>query len=150
LLPSDAWRTAEWVGSTGIGATTGGTIDLTLTGAVEPAAPRAFRRKLQAVDQLADGMRPDLELLVDELASNVVRHSGLGRDATMEMRVHIQPGHVRVEMRDPGRGFAAEMRRPGESGGYGLILVDRLASRWGIGDGPGGYVWFELDRPEGS
>jgi anti-sigma regulatory factor (Ser/Thr protein kinase) len=124
-------------------------IDLSLTVAVEPAAPSTLRRELRAVDQLADGMRPDLELLVTELASNVVRHSGLGHAATMEMRLHIQPGHVRVEMRDQGRGFQAPhgtTRSSDEASGYGLVLVDRIATRWGIGDGPGGYVWFELDE----
>jgi anti-sigma regulatory factor (Ser/Thr protein kinase) len=66
-----------------------------------------------------------LELLVTELASNVVRHSGLGHDARMEMHVRIEPGQVRVEVHDKGRGFPAarEMcRRPDEVGGNGLQL----------------------------
>lgn len=128
-------------------------IDLQFTLGVEPMAASSLRRELRAVDQLADGMRPDLELLVTELASNVVRHSGLGSDDTMELRVHIEPRHVRVEMRDGGRGFPPvrePRRRPGEFGGYGLELVERIATQWGTGEGPGGYVWFELDEPADS
>ena len=98
-------------------------------------------------------MRPDLELLVTELASNVVRHSGLGSDDEMEMCVQIEPRHVRVEMRDRGRGFPAlrDVRKgPEAASGHGLHLVEQIATQWGIGDGPGAYVWFELDEPAGS
>ena len=95
-------------------------------------------------------MRPDLELLVTELASNVVRHSGLGAGDTMELRVHIEPRHVRVEMRDGGRGFPSTRLPTGlprAFRGHGLQLVEQIATRWGTGDGLGGYVWFELDEP---
>jgi anti-sigma regulatory factor (Ser/Thr protein kinase) len=127
--------------------------DLRFSLAVEPAAPSALREELRAVDELADGMRPDLELLVTELVTNVVRHSGLGSKDSMEVRVRIEPGHVRVEVRDSCRGLpdAPSMlseRPPEVTGGYGLFLVDRLSSRWGINDGPGTTVWFELtERP---
>jgi hypothetical protein len=34
---------------------------------------------------------------------------------------------------------------PDAVGGWGLMLVDRIADRWGIANGTGGTcVWFEL------
>jgi len=60
---------------------------------------------------------------------------------------HIAPGRKG----DPGAGFdwnGRESDDPLEPGGYGLLLVDRMSSRWGIDRSPGSTtVWFELDRP---
>jgi hypothetical protein len=51
---------------------------------------------------------------------------------------------------NPGSGFHWSGRQsddPLEPGGYGLVLVDRMSSRWGIDRSPGSTtVWFELDR----
>jgi anti-sigma regulatory factor (Ser/Thr protein kinase) len=131
----------------------GGT-DLRLTVAVEPAAPRTVRHALHAVDQVADGMRQDLELLVTELVTNVVRHAGLGPEDFMEVAVRVEPGFVRAEVRDPGWGWHAprcESPRPDDhGGGYGLYLVREIASRWGIDDGVGTTVWFELGGTNGA
>jgi len=125
-----------------------GSTNLRLTVAVEPEAPRTVRHALHAVDQIADGMRPDLELLVTELVANVVRHAGLGPEHSMEVQVRVEPGFVRAEVYDPGWGWHPpnwQSPRPDDqSGGYGLYLVSEIASRWGIDDGPGTTVWFEL------
>ena len=32
-----------------------------------------------------------------------------------------------------------------KGGRLGLHIVDRVASRWGVNDGPRTAVWFELD-----
>ena len=54
-------------------------------------------------------------------------------------------------MTNPGDGFdwnGRESDDPLEPGGYGLLLVDRMSSRWGIERSAGSTtVWFELDRP---
>ena len=94
-------------------------------------------------------MRPDLELLVTELATNVVRHSGLGAEDSMEVSVRVEPRYVWAQVHDSGRGMtrrpATRVDRPiADTGGYGLLLVDRIANRWGTVDGPGTTVWFEL------
>ena len=53
-----------------------------------------------------------------------------------------------MEVADPGRGFdPASVTGPREIGGYGLFLVKRIASRWGVDPTDGVNVWFELDRP---
>jgi anti-sigma regulatory factor (Ser/Thr protein kinase) len=60
---------------------------------------------------------------------------------------------VRIEVSDGGAGFVPP-KRPAprldaeEPGGWGLVLVDRLADRWGVARDEGTSVWFELDRSD--
>jgi anti-sigma regulatory factor (Ser/Thr protein kinase) len=126
--------------------------DLRFTLAVEPAAPAAAREALRAFDQLADGMRPDLELLVSELVANVVQHSGLGVEDSVDVDIRIEPGFIRAEVRDLGRGLpfmTLGQPRPRHVG-YGVFLVSQIARRWGTRAGPGTAIWFELEEQEGS
>jgi signal transduction histidine kinase len=90
-----------------------------------------------------------LRLLVTELVTNSVRHA----DArTVGMSVQVTDPAVRAEVVDEGPGFEPESdpasaRRNG-AGGWGLLLVERLADRWGVEHGPRSTrVWFELSRP---
>lgn len=122
---------------------------------VDPAAPALARRAVRTFDQLADGMRPDLELLLTELVANVVRHSGLGSGDLVEVGIRIEPGRVRAEVRDGELGFvpaATPIEPPpiGAEKGYGLFLVDRIAARWGVLHGPRATVWFELDEHDAA
>ena len=52
-----------------------------------------------------------------------------------------------VEVIDQGKGFARTVRERGFDalGGWGLDLVETIASRWGIHEGSS-HVWFELER----
>ena len=54
---------------------------------------------------------------------------------------------VLVEVVDDGGGFSPAVRRPSRfrAGGFGLHLVDELASSWGVHAGTA-HVWFEIDR----
>jgi hypothetical protein len=47
---------------------------------------------------------------------------------------------------DAGNGFSPtrSQRRVDEPGGFGLGIVGRLSSRWGVRDGAS-HVWFEID-----
>ena len=47
------------------------------------------------------------------------------------------------------RGSSFQIRAPSpkeEPGGFGLLLVDQLSSRWGVDGGDDYTVWFEIDR----
>lgn len=84
-------------------------------------------------------------LLASELVANAVKHA----DAeSISVRFTVAPQSVRVEVADPGPGFEPDphIDRPSGIGGWGLHLVDELSSRWGVADGPGSRVWFEIDR----
>ena len=123
---------------------------LEFTVRAQPHAPAALRERLREIDQLADALRPDLELLVSELITNAIRHAGLGPTDPIHVRIRVDPARVRAEVRDQGRGLPRRIRRPvdppttGSSSGYGLYLLDRIASRWGARRDHGTTVWFEL------
>ena len=87
----------------------------------------------------------DVALLVSELVTNSVRHAGARSGEPIGLHVAAWPRRVRVEVSDPGGGFAPREPRPRADGasGWGLYLVDRLADRWGAADGT---VWFEMSR----
>src|SRR5207244_9706501 len=95
----------------------------------------------------------DVELLVTELVTNAVRHSGLEPSDEVTIRLTAAPGYVRGEVSDGGRPLpeiALPVETPGTGGsGLGLLLVDRIATRWGVDHGaPGARVWFELAEGE--
>jgi anti-sigma regulatory factor (Ser/Thr protein kinase) len=118
--------------------------------ALEPGAhaPADARRQLQTL--LPGGLPPslvdDVLLLTTELVTNSVRHSPAADGGTVDVAVVLAPDRIRVEVSDPGSGFAHVPRHPGtlSEGGRGLFLVDVIADRWGLGDGGGTTVWYEL------
>jgi anti-sigma regulatory factor (Ser/Thr protein kinase) len=90
-------------------------------------------------------------LVVAELATNAVLHGRVpGRD--IALRLALSVGTVRVEICD-ARGerlpVLPSTPRDGDSDtGRGLLLVDALATRWGVDTepGPGKTVWAEIDH----
>ena len=92
-------------------------------------------------------VRDDILLLVSELVTNAVRHAGVGPDRSLHVQLRRGPRGVRVEVAHPGNGFQHKPVPPSldAGGGWGLVLVDRIADRWGItGSTDGTCVWFEL------
>jgi two-component sensor histidine kinase len=118
----------------------------------DDSAPYAARRA--AEKHLGDALDGDatatVDLLVTELVSNAVRHGRARSGGTLDMHLGVGARCVRVEVYDGGRGFALDRPAPYGEGGYGLFLVDEVASRWGVGRADGTCVWFELDRREES
>jgi anti-sigma regulatory factor (Ser/Thr protein kinase) len=119
------------------------TVDLELpsTAAAPAAARGALEQIAHAVNE--DRMR-DVRLLVSELVTNAVRHAG---GAAVRLIVSVVGGTLRVEVHDPGRGF--ELKPPPDdplrASGWGLVLVEELADRWGVDRSPRTRVWFEMD-----
>ena len=110
-------------------------------------ARRAVREELK--DALPQRKLADVELLVSELATNSVRHAGCDEADELSMEAEVEADHVRVRLFDQGQGFDARTPEPpatGGSGGYGLVLLDRLSDRWGVERGRGFSVWFEVQR----
>ena len=90
----------------------------------------------------------DLRLLTTELVSNSVRHGGPRQPEPIRVQVSVTDSTVRVAVVDSGVGFEADPRpiRPDDDGGWGLLLVEQLADRWGMNEDGSTTVWFELDR----
>jgi anti-sigma regulatory factor (Ser/Thr protein kinase) len=85
-------------------------------------------------------------LLVTELVTNAMRHPTEPDGSEIEVEVRRTGSTVRVDVRNEGDSFGWRRRglRPTQPGGLGLVLVDRLASRWGISGGSGTRVWLEV------
>src|SRR6266508_4793751 len=94
---------------------------------------------------LPEGVVSDVELLTSEVVSNAVRHANLDPSQEIVLRI-VSDGYVRVEVADPGPPFEAKRRIRGSgSSGWGLFLVDALATSWGVEpEGAGKKVWFAL------
>lgn len=111
-----------------------------------PAARHAIR---EAAGQLLGEEEIEVvEILTTELVTNAVAHAGTGPEDAVVLHLAVAPERIRVEVCDGGPGFAPEdFGRPRAGpGGFGLVMVDRAASRWGVAGDDGNCVWFELDR----
>jgi anti-sigma regulatory factor (Ser/Thr protein kinase) len=88
-----------------------------------------------------EGIRADAALLLTELVANCVRHAR----SAMVIRLTVEPDLLRAEVRD-GSVLNPLPREPDEHGGRGVLILDALASSWGVVEHPGAgkTVWFEL------
>jgi anti-sigma regulatory factor (Ser/Thr protein kinase) len=101
-------------------------------------------------DRVAPSVLETALLLVSELVTNSVRHSGASEGEAVVVRVHLWRDGVRLEVEDPGRRGVIAPRPPDllGGGGMGLHLVQRLSVRWGVvraAEGPT-CVWAQLPR----
>ena len=119
-----------------------------------PTAPARARAELREAftSRLSDSDQATLTLLISEVVTNAVIHPDPLLGGSVGLQITAYDERVRVEVSDAGSGFDTDRlpRRPRETGGHGLIVVDGLASRWGTrrATNPGAerfYVWFELD-----
>jgi anti-sigma regulatory factor (Ser/Thr protein kinase) len=94
---------------------------------------------------------PDVQLIVSELATNAVIHSGARFDITVE---RLNDVTVRVEVRDFGDGTPRLLDRGASAdSGRGLQIVDLLAETWGVDTRPGGRgksTWFIVSDEHGA
>jgi anti-sigma regulatory factor (Ser/Thr protein kinase) len=117
-----------------------------------PEASWVARRALVARNgALPRAVRDDVLLLLTELVNNAVRHADAAPDRLVRVELRQRRGAVRVAVCDEGPGFAPEATcsRPDETGGWGLVLVDRIADRWAVTrTATGTCVWFEIRYEE--
>lgn len=94
-----------------------------------------------------DHLAPDAALILSELVSNTIQHTGDGGVATASSR----PGYLKLRVTDSdprpltpiGPTFPSNLA----PGGRGLIMIDRIGSRWGYRIHHGGdakVVWTTL------
>jgi len=122
--------------------------ELTLRLNPGPEAVPAARKALDGLTGLLERtVWEDLRLLVTELVTNGVRHGS--QRGPVGVAVTVDNSKVRVEVSDCGRGFnppQAPIPHADGTGGWGLQLVDRVATTWGVKVNDLTKVWFELAR----
>ncbi len=110
-----------------------------------PRAPQEARWGLEALrPSIDDELVDEAVLLVSEVVTNSVRHAGLDTTDPIEVRVRGSRSGIHVDVIDPGPGFDPRERQDGVDGGWGLWLLDRISSRWGVERDRVTTVWFEL------
>jgi len=112
-------------------------------------AGQARRHVAQACEGLSRDVVEIAQLLTTELVTNAIDH-GAGE---ITLDITREPQDLRVDVTDaaPGRPRAADAT-PDQTRGRGMLIVESLASAWGI-EPPSGSrrksVWFKL-RTSGS
>jgi len=84
-------------------------------------------------------------LLVSELVGNAVRHARAGAMA-LQLRLESCGNRLRIEVHDADP-RPPRPRTPAEldESGFGFVLIQALADRWGVRETPNGKaVWVEL------
>jgi anti-sigma regulatory factor (Ser/Thr protein kinase) len=112
-----------------------------------PALARQFLQDHR--DHLPGDLLTDAEVVVSEVVTNAVRY-GLG---AILLRVRATPPGIGIAVSDEGPPIpAAKVKHPtapaGDAAhGRGLLIIDALASAWGVvphDSPPGKTVWIEL------
>jgi anti-sigma regulatory factor (Ser/Thr protein kinase) len=112
-------------------------------------APRVARSVVAEwlADHVTSSVLETALLLVSELVSNGVRHSGVP-EGDVVVRVQLLRDGCRLEVEDPGRDgvIAPQPPDPLRGGGMGLQLVQTLSERWGLERVAAGgtRVWAQL------
>jgi anti-sigma regulatory factor (Ser/Thr protein kinase) len=109
-----------------------------------PAEARAAIAEFSENHGLTDTLAT-LTLLVSELVTNAVIHPEVQPPAEISLLARLAGTTIRVEITDQGTGFTPQERDATRmDGGYGLYLLDKAATRWGIERRDGTTVWFEM------
>ena len=84
-------------------------------------------------------------LIVSELVTNAVRHAR--ETDVVEVDLHATRTCLRIEIQDCDRHWPQPRIPDGfEESGFGFVLVDALAAKWGVRETTTGKaVWAELD-----
>jgi two-component sensor histidine kinase len=102
-------------------------------GRIEPALPA----------RVADSAR----LLVSELVTNSILHGVAKGDGWIDVIIERRARCVRIDVLDSASSGGRPVLRPvdpSSTSGWGLQLVDRLATVWGVETGTGTRVWCEI------
>lgn len=121
---------------------------LRFTGGAPAAGQARHAVRAQLSGELSERRMCDVELLVSELATNSIRHAGCAEDGEISVEADMSEERIHLRLCDDGPGFEQLTPRPhlDASGGYGLVLLDRLSDRWGVARNGVFCVWFEVER----
>ncbi len=110
------------------------------------SAPRLARQAFEQATELGP-VHDDALLVVSELTSNAVMHSGADERSEIELRAELVPEGIVIEVIDEGRSGTVPHARPADAGvpgGFGLPVVAAVARRWGSERLDRMRVWAEI------
>jgi serine/threonine-protein kinase RsbW len=95
----------------------------------------------------------DVNLLVSELVTNGVKYATMMDEASIALDAYSNGRALRVEVTNAGAARVAnpltrQSLQTAESG-WGLIILTKIASRWGVTTNGETQVWFEIDLESG-
>ncbi len=126
----------------------GEALELRLWFAGVTRAPSAARASLSVLEPHLDEDRlQTLRLVITELITNSIRHSGIDEQGVVGLGIRLQDGVLRCTVSDPGAGFEKpEVVKPHSDrpGGFGLVILESVSSSWGVTQDELFRVWFEL------
>jgi anti-sigma regulatory factor (Ser/Thr protein kinase) len=98
-----------------------------------PGAARTFVAECTR-ERVAAPVLDSAQLLMSELVSNSLRHSGGPVDDQVVVSVELTPDWLRVGVQDSGSDavIAARPAKSETGSGFGLNLVQMLSERWGV------------------
>jgi anti-sigma regulatory factor (Ser/Thr protein kinase) len=114
---------------------------------VDERAPARARHALDESDRVPSDVVERFRMAVSELVTNAIRHAGLSQSDDLVLTLRLSKDRVRAELSYPGPPFETELKRPPPSkeSGRGLLLVEKVVNRWGLGRADGVQTWFEID-----
>jgi anti-sigma regulatory factor (Ser/Thr protein kinase) len=124
---------------------------VTVTLMLDVEAPACARSLVASClrDRVAQSALESAQLLMSELVSNSLKHSGSGGDEVV-VSVELTADWLRVGVLDSGADSVIPVRpADNEMGaGFGVTLVRMLSERWGVEHlaGGGTQVWAQLPR----
>jgi len=113
-------------------------------------APQVARKLVVRclADHVAASVLDTAQLVVTELVTNSLRHSGAPEGDDVVVRIHLWRDTCRLEVEDQGRDgvIAPQPADQAAGSGMGLNLVQTLSQRWGVIRPPDGptRVWAQL------
>jgi anti-sigma regulatory factor (Ser/Thr protein kinase) len=126
--------------------------------AVLPGTPQSVSAARQIARELLGENHPAIEttmLLISELVTNAVLHSRSGSPGgRLTLVLCIGPAGILIQVSDgggPSEPRVSTVPADGAENGYGLVLVDALADRWGSICSPEGRVtWCRISWSEAT
>lgn len=112
-------------------------------------ATRDAREHAQAFlsGRLSQHRAADCLLMLSEIVANAVRHGEPEADGRIGLRLESEPDMVRAVITDSAPEFTFDQYtfERANLDHMGLLMVDTLASRWGLSLDGKKAVWFEVD-----
>jgi anti-sigma regulatory factor (Ser/Thr protein kinase) len=116
-----------------------------------PGAPGLARRAIAGAlgERVAEPVLANAQLVMSELVTNSVRHSGTADGDELVVRVRVWRDRCRLEVEDSGHEGVIAPQPPDlvAGDGMGLNLVQRISERWGLVRAARGptRVWAQLE-----